>query len=227
MGALRLAPRSLRGALARVRRVVLSSIALTLVLALSACLFETAKPVFEPRDVVAPVGLSETYRLEPPASAGEGAVPLYLALKPASGGAYTATLHGIEDDEGKKTWKHETYAMRFVALEGDWFIWELASQEVGGGTARWYGLVELNKAQCRWIDSFNQEAENRIKEIAKAQGLDLRVSMGSPRVEGRLTAETLETFFKAVLAGPGAEAPMGTCAPSDLPDDLKAALGQS
>lgn len=217
----------MRGALARVRRAVLSGIALALTLALSACLFETAKPVFGPHDVVTPAGLAASYRVDPPASASEATTPLYLVLNPATDGAYRATLHGLEDNDGRKSWKHETYVMRFVALGGAWFIWELASQEVEGGTARWYGFVELSETSCRWIDSFAPEADDKIKEIAAAQGLDLRVSMGPPRVEGLLTAETLKSFFKAVLAGPGAEAPKGTCAPSDLPNDLKAALGQS
>jgi len=216
----------MRGALARVRRVVLSGVALPLTLALSACLFETAKPVFGPNDVVAPAGLAETYRVDPPASAGDAPTPLYFALKPASNSSYTATLYAFEGDEGQKSWQNETYVMRFVVLDNHWYVWELASREVDGGAARWYGFVELSETGCRWVDSFSNEAEDKIKEIAAAQGLDLRVSMGPPRIKGQLTAETLKAFFQAVVAGHGEGAATGTCAPSDLPDDLKAALGQ-
>lgn len=212
------------GAFARARRLASLALALSLAFVLSACLFETAAPVFGPGDATTPAGLAEVYRLPPVNPSDEAAKPFYLRLRPSAAGGFEATLYGLDGEGDEKIWRAETYEMRFVALGNDWYVWELAEPPEANKAERWYGLFELGARGCRWIDSFPNTDPAEIGKLATSHGLVVKDSLGPSTLEGDLSPAALKDFFRAIIGGPGATAPMGTCEPSGLPPELKASM---
>lgn len=187
------------------------------VLGLQGCLFETSRAVFGTSDAVTPTDLRKSYRIEAATENGEPSEPIYLRLEAEAEARYRATLFERSDDEADSAWTIETYVMRFVPLDGGWYIWDAAAPEAHTEGTHWYGLAQFEGETCRFIIELGDEAVADLESRAAQHGLRLNQRLGPLALGGELSPAALKRFLLDVRDAWAARAKLGVCIAADLP----------
>jgi hypothetical protein len=198
-------------------RWLVGLVLVTAVLGLQGCLFETSRAVFGTADAVTPPGLHESYRIEAATEDGESSEPIYLRLQAEAEARYRAALYERSDDGAGSAWRIETYVIRFVPLDGGWYIWDAAEPQADSEGTHWYGLAQFEGEACRFVIELGDEAAADLERRAAQHGLRLKHGLGPIALDGDLSPAALKHFLLDVRDAWAARARLGACIAADLP----------